>query len=79
MQPAGWDERGCPLFHLPPAEGERLGQLGAAAAAVAEEAEEREREARIAADVERRGKRALVVEECDMEAGRPRRRTPKAL
>ena len=79
MQPAGWDERGCPLFHLPPAEGERLGQLGAAAAAVADEAEEREREARIAADVERRGKRALVVEECDMEAGRPRRRTPKAL
>jgi hypothetical protein len=70
----GYDERGVPLYRLAHHERQRVGRLAQLAAAAAEEEEAREREARIAADVERRGKKIVAVgEDVQVEGGRQRR------
>ena len=73
MLPAGWDERGCPLFGLTDAERERVQALAYAAANAHAEAEERRVQERLALDKERRSKKVIgsagtwLLEDCHLE------------
>jgi hypothetical protein len=77
MAPAGWDERGCPLFALAPGEAERVRRAAHEAALVAAAEEERQREERVAADIARRGKQVMEMEQ-SVEGGRKRRAATRA-
>lgn len=72
MTPAGWDERGCQLFALSASECARIRKLAHEASLAAAAEEERRREERVAADIARRGKQAIPLEEW-VKGGRGRR------